>query len=216
MVRGYEVAKGEFVDVADEELDQLPLRTTHTIEIAEFCADSDIESGVYVKGAYYLEPEKVGEKPYALLRNALGKTGKVAIGKVALRDREHLCRLSLHGKGLLLNTLHWPDEIRDMGGLSLPEDETAIHKRELAMAVMLIENLSTSFDPERYQDDYRQAVKELVEAKLTHNPVIRTAAPAPQVTDLMAALKASVEESERKRASTSSEEAPPVRRRRAS
>ena len=159
-VRGYEVGKDEFVEIDDSDLDNLPLPTSHTCEILEFCDDSEIEAGVYIKSAYYLEPEAVGVKPYYLLKAALEKTGKVAIGKIAFRDREHLCRLALHEKGLLLNTLHWPDEIRDAGELSLPETEAEpeIHKRELDMAVMLVDNLSATFDPERYKDNYREAL----------------------------------------------------------
>ena len=198
-LRGFEVGKDEFVVVEDKELEELPLNTTHTIDIVEFCADSDIEAGVYIKSAYYLEPEAVGVKPYVLLRDALLRSQKVAIGKIALRDREHLCRVALHQKGLLLNVLHWPDEIRDVGELSIPESDGLVHERELEMATMLIDNLSASFDPSRYHDDYREAVLALVDAKLHQQPLERPAPPQPaQVTDLMAALKASVEASHEK------------------
>lgn len=211
-VRGYEVGKDEYVRVEDEELENLPLSTTHTIEILEFCQDSEIDAGVYVKGAYYLEPEAVGVKPYQLLRSALAESGKVAIGKVAMRDREQLCRLALHERAILLNTLHWPDEIRDAGELALPEAD-GVHARELQMAVMLIENLSASFDPERYRDEYRDAVRDLVEAKLRHEPVERAPAPeAATVTDLMAALKASVEASRPREAAEEVVETRPARR----
>ncbi len=197
-VRGYEVAKDEYVRIEDEELDNLPLKTAHTIDILEFCNNSEIDAGVYVKGAYYLEPEPVGVKPYQLLRQALEKSGKVAVGKVAMREREQLCRLALHERAILLNTLHWPDEIRDAGELSLPDAEAEVHARELEMAVMLIDNLSARFDPERHRDEYRDAVVRLVEAKLANQPVERAPVPAAaQVTDLMAALKASVEASRR-------------------
>lgn len=193
--RGYEVGKNEFVVLEDSDLDGLPLSTAHTIDILEFCADREIDAGVFIKGAYYLEPEAVGVKPYLLLKAALEKTGKVAIGKIALRDREHLCRLALHEKGLLLNTLHWPDEIRDAGELSLPAVTAApVHDRELDMAVMLIENLSAEFDPQRYHDEYRDALLRVVEAKVTESPMPEAPAPsAARVTDLMEALKASVE-----------------------
>jgi len=101
---------------------------------------------------------------------------------------------SLHEKGLLLNTLHWPDEIRSADELSIPEGDAGVHKRELDMAVMLVENLSAHFDPARHHDEYREAVLEVVNAKLANRPVERPAAPEPaKVTDLMAALKASVE-----------------------
>jgi DNA end-binding protein Ku len=227
-LRGYEVGKGEFVIIEDQDLEELPLNTTHTIDIVEFCPDQEIEAGVYLKSAYYLEPEPVGVKPYALLRAALESTDKVAIGKIALRDREHLCRLAMHEKGLLLNTLHWPDEIRSAAELSIPEDGAGVHKRELDMAVMLVENLSAHFDPQRYHDQYRDALLEVVNAKLDNRPVERPAAVEPaKVTDLMAALKASVEaaqagrkgtakaaRSERARKPAAEDE--PARRRRAS
>jgi len=201
VVRGFEVSKDEFVVMEDKDLDELPLPTAHTIDILEFVPDEEIEAGVYIKGAYYLEPESVGVKPYYLLKQALEETGKVAIGKLALRDREHLCRIALHGKGLVINTLHWPDEIRDAGELSLPEDQVEVRKQELAMAKMLIENLSATFDPSRYHDEYREAVMEVVNAKVEHREVEKPeAVEPPKVTDLMAALKASVEASKAGRA----------------
>jgi DNA end-binding protein Ku len=195
VVRGFEVAKDEFVLIDDKDLDNLPLPTSHTIEILEFVPDEQIDAGLFVKGAYYLEPESVGVKPYYLLKKALEEAGKVAIGKIALRDREHLCRIALHDKGIVLNTLHWPDEIRDVRELSLPEEEVDIKKQELAMARMLIENLSVaSFDPTRYNDEYREAVMKVVQAKAEHREIERPAeVEPPKVMDLMAALKASVE-----------------------
>jgi DNA end-binding protein Ku len=218
-VRGYEVGKDEFVLIDDSDLEKLPLKSTHTIDIVEFCPDSEIEAGLYMKSAYFLEPEQVGIKPYALLREALKQTGKVAIGKIALRDREHLCRLALHDNGLLLNTLHWPDEIRSTAELSLPQDGSDIHKRELDMAVMLVENLSAHFDPERHHDDYREALLKVVEAKLNNQPIELPVPEQPKVTDLMAALKASVEAAQASREETPEEpvaEAEPARRRKAS
>jgi DNA end-binding protein Ku len=225
-LRGYEVGKDEYVVITDEDLDELPLTTTHTIDIMEFCPDSEIEAGVYLKSAYYLEPEAVGAKPYALLRQALEKTGTVAIGKIALRDREHLCRLALHERGLLLNTLHWPDEIRSAADLAIPDESPDVKKGELDMAVMLIENLSAHFDPARHHDAYREALIQVVEAKLNNQPLERPAAAEPaKVTDLMAALKASVEAAKSRRSGTADaeeassdadESAEPARRRRAS
>jgi DNA end-binding protein Ku len=203
--RGYEVAKDEFVHIEDADLERVPLSTTKAVEILEFVDDSEIDPGVYIKGAYYLEPEAVGAKPYALLRKALESTGRVAIGRIALRDREHLCRLALHEDGLVLNTLHWPDEIRDQHELKLPGEDVKVDDRELEMAKMLIDNLTASFDPARHTDRYREALLQIVEEKMSEQP---TEAPAPaaepaRALDLMAALKASVEASRRTR-----EEAP--------
>jgi len=227
VVRGYEVGKDEYVVIEDKDLDQLPLSTTHTIDIVEFCPDREIEAGVYMKSAYYLEPEPVGVKPYALLRQALEKTDKVAIGKIALRDREHLCRLALHERGLLLNTLYWPDEIRSSAELAIPEDGAGVAERELEMAVMLVENLSAHFDPSRHHDQYREALLEVVNAKLANRPLEQAPVPEPaKATDLMAALKASVEAAQAGRreeaeaddagGAPESEAEVPARRRRAS
>jgi len=209
-LRGYEVAKEEFVVIDDGDLDRLPLPTAQTIEILEFVDDTDIEAGVFLKQAYYLEPEAVGRKPYMLLRRALEKTGKVAIGRLALRDREHLVRLALHhDDSILLNTLHWPDEIRDASELTMPGSDIAIHDRELDMAVMLVESLAASFDPTRFRDRYRDALLQVVEEKQGTREV-RAAAPEEpaKVMDLMAALKASIEASKTRPAASSGEAAP--------
>jgi DNA end-binding protein Ku len=199
--RGYEVAKDEYVRIDDADLERVPLSTTKAVEILEFVDDKEIDPGVFIKGAYYLEPEAVGAKPYALLRRALESTGRVAIGRIALRDREHLCRLALHEDGLVLNTLHWPDEIRDQHELKLPGEEVKVDDRELEMAVMLIDNLSASFDPARHTDRYREALLQIVEEKMgQQQPAEAPAAAEPaKALDLMAALKASVEASRRGR-----------------
>ena len=218
VVRGFEVGKDEYVPVSDEDLDRLPLPTTSVIEICEFVDDSEI-GAVHLRSPYYLEPEAVGAKPYALLRQALERTGRVAVAKLALRDREHLCRVASHGNGLLLTTLHWPDEIRDHGELKLPGEDVAIADRELDMAVMLVENLAGSFDPGRYRDAYRDALLAVVEEKRQglEPTVIPVAAPA-KVMDLMEALKASVDEARRRREDSeqtpaAEEPAAPARRR---
>jgi DNA end-binding protein Ku len=193
-VRGFEVAKDEYVPIDDSDLDRLPLPSAQTIEIVEFVEDSEIEAGLFVKQAYYLEPEKVGLKPYYLLKKTLEKTGRVAIAKLALRDREHLVRISIHGAGLLLNTLHWPDEIRDVSELNLPESEVQISPRELEMAETLVDSLAAHFDPSRHHDQYREALLAVVEEKLGKRELKRPAPAEPaKVADLMAALKASVE-----------------------
>jgi DNA end-binding protein Ku len=121
--------------------------------------------------------------------------GKVAVGKIALRDREHMATMRPFGKGMIVNSLHWPDEIRSMDDLSLPEDEVKIDKREMAMAKMLIENLSDAFDPERYHDEYREAILRVARAKADGQEIIVAEPESPKVMDLMAALKASVEAS---------------------
>ena len=215
-LRGYETGKDEFVVIDDQDLDRVPLPTNQAIEILEFVEDSQIDAGVYLRQSYYLEPEKVGAKPYELLRQALERTGRVAVGRLALRDREHLVRLALHEDGIVLNTLHWPDEIRSMSELDIPRD-VSIAKPELDMAVMLVENLSAAeFDPSKYHDRYREALMEVVEEKLGDRPMSTPAAvEPPQVMDLMAALKASLEASKGSEGAgepAEEEEATPARR----
>jgi DNA end-binding protein Ku len=150
-----------------------------------------------MKQAYYLEPEKIGIKPYYLMKKALEDVNKVAVGKIALRDREHMATLRPYQHGMVVNSLHWPDEIRSMEELNLPESEVKIDKREMAMAKMLIENLTEVFDPERFHDEYREALLQVARAKAEGAEITRVEAPAPKVMDLMAALKASVEASKR-------------------
>jgi DNA end-binding protein Ku len=193
-LRGYEVAKDRFVILTDEDLERLPLKTTKTIDILEFVGRDEIPMGVYHKSAYYLEPEEVGAKPYYLLKKALAETGRLAIGKIALRDREHLAAVQIHDPGLLLTTLNWPDEIRSMEELKLPEKLVKLSDKEVQMAVALVENLTAKFKPEQYKDDYKEAVQMIVEQKLAGQPIPEVAQPREaKVTDLMAALKASIE-----------------------
>ncbi|HXA41316.1 MAG TPA: Ku protein [Candidatus Solibacter sp.] len=206
VVRGFEISKDTFVVMDEEDFDNLPLASAHTIDIAEFVDGDAIPAELYMKQAYYLEPEKVGVKPYYLMREALKDMGKVAVGKIALRDREHMATMRPFGKGMIVNSLHWPDEIRSMDDLNLPEDEVKIDKREMAMAKMLIENLSDEFDPERYHDEYREAIIRVAQAKADGEEISVVEPETPKVMDLMAALKASVEASKRGGASDAAED----------
>jgi len=192
-LKGYEVAKNQFVLIDESDLDKLPLKTTKTIDIVEFVDRTEVPLGLYVKSAYYLEPEDVGVKPFALLSRALADTNKVAVAKVALRDREHLCLIQVEGNALLCNTLNWPDEIRSTEELNLPAN-VKISDKEVQMATSLIENLSDTFKPERYTDDYKAAFQQIVDQKMKGQKVtVSAAAQEAPVMDLMAALRASVE-----------------------
>jgi DNA end-binding protein Ku len=195
IIKGYEVSTDNYVVIEDKDLDNLPLPTAHAIEITEFVERNEINGGLYFKSAYYMEPEEVGKKPYALLKQALEETKKVAVAKIAFRDREHLAALSPLDGHMLMNTLHWPDEIRALDGIRGIEGSTKISERELQMAKTLIESLADSFDPDRYQDNYKEALMKVVQAKIEGEETV--AAPeveaAPKVMDLMEALKASVE-----------------------
>jgi len=208
ILKGYEVGKDRYVLIDDKDLDNLPLATAHSIDITEFVPADDIEPGLYFKNAYYMEPEELGKKPYQLLRKALETTGRMAIAKIALRDREHLAALHSHGPGLLMNTLNWPDEIRSMEGLKGLDGDVKINPKELEMAKALIESLADTFDPSRYKDEYKEAVMKVVQAKIDGEVIEAPAQPqTAKVMDLMEALRASVEQAKKSR-KTGGREAP--------
>jgi DNA end-binding protein Ku len=210
ILKGYEVGKDRYVIINDKDLDNLPLATAHSIDIQEFVPADEIEPGLYFKNAYYMEPEELGKKPYQLLRKALEATGRMAVAKIALRDREHLCALHSTGPGLLMNTLNWPDEIRSTEGLKGLDGDVKINPKELEMAKALIESLADSFDPSRYKDEYREAVMRVVQAKIDGEVIEAPATPqTAKVMDLMEALRASVAAAKKSRA-TREKHAPAV------
>src|SRR5712691_5407091 len=187
ILRGYEVGKDRYVIIDDKDLDNLPLPTAHAIDIEEFVPVDDVEPGLYYDSAYYVEPEELGRKPYHLLRRALEATGRMAIAKIALRDKEHLAALHPNGKGLIMNTLHWPDEIRSTEGLKGLEDEVKINPKELERA---------------------KAEGEVIEAPEAPQPA--------KVMDLMEALRQSVAQAKKQRAGREKPAAETRRRRKAS
>jgi DNA end-binding protein Ku len=207
--KGYEVSADNYVVVEDADLEKLPLRTTRTIEISEFVPVDQIASGLYFKSAYYVQPEELGRKPYHLLQHVLDETGVVAVAKVAFRDREHLCALQPLDGRLLLNTLHWPDEIRSPDGWASRDGELTVHPNELRMAKSLVQTLlQDTFDPSRYRDEYHEALMKVINAKIEGAEVISAPPPASGVMNLMEALKTSVAEAKKKRAA----EGPPARK----
>ena len=214
IVKGYEVGADNYVVIDDAELENLPLPTVRQIEIGEFVPNDDIEAGLYFKSAYYVEPEQAGTKPYYLLGRALQETGMTAVAKVAFRDREHLCALRPLDGALLMNTLHWPDEIRPISELKGLQDEVDVNPRELQMAKALVDSLAEDrFDPNRYHDDYHQALMSIVNAKVEGAEVVTAPAAeaAPAVMDLMEALKASVDAAKKQRAGRAGKRGRPAR-----
>lgn len=197
VVRAYEYEKGNYVELTDEDMEKLPLRSSKAIDISAFVLRKEIPGEVYFQSSYYLEPEKAAAKPYALLKKTLERTGRVAVAKFALRDRERLVSIGAHDGALVLNTLHWPDEIRSSEELDI--EDVPVSAAEVKMAESLVAMMASKFEPEEYKDDYKKAVMELVEAKVEKRQVI--AAPEPEaettVVDLMAALKASVEKAKK-------------------
>jgi DNA end-binding protein Ku len=191
IVRGYEYEKGHYVILSDADLASIPLLSSRTIEIAQFVDASEIDP-IYFKKAYYLVPEEVGVKAYHLLCEAFRQGSKVAVAKVAFREKEHLAVLRLRGNVLVLETMYWPDEIREVSFIQL-ETEVKVKPQELEMARSLLENLTEPWDPAAFKDEYREALLELIDRKLAGGEVAAETLPEPApVIDLLAALKASV------------------------
>jgi len=192
--KGYEYEKGQYVIFDDDDLEKLPLKSSRSIDIAGFIKAEELPGELYFQNAYYLEPDKGAQKPYALLMKTLENTGRVAIAKFALRERERLVSMRAHDNVLVLNTLHWPDEIRSSEDLSLPDDVKVV-PAELKMAESLVEMMAMTFDPGEFRDEYRQAFQRIVDAKVKGNEDLVEAPEAEAettVVDLMTALKASV------------------------
>jgi DNA end-binding protein Ku len=194
-VRGFEYAPGEYVVVTDEDLERVPLKTVRSIEIELFTRASRDQGTIrFVKNAYYLEPDKIGQKAFELLRSVLEDKGLTAICKVVIKDREALAALDPFGGTMLLSTLHWPDEIRSTTELDLPSPEQEFKPAELAMAEQLVAAMTGEFRADDYRDEYREALMAVIEEKVAGREVSAPAAPAATGTlvDLMAALEASV------------------------
>ena len=197
-VKGYEYAPDKYVVITDEDLEKVPLKTVRSIEIEQFTkADRDDTNTKFIKQAYYVEPDKIGRKPFYLLRSVLQEEGLKAICKVVIKDREALASLDPFADTMLLTTLHWPDEIRSTKDLDLPEEEPDFKPAELAMAKQLVSAMTGEFEPENYRDEYREALMKVIEAKMDgHEAVV--AEPVEEtgnLVDLMAALEASVKAS---------------------
>jgi DNA end-binding protein Ku len=194
IVRGYEYRKNEYVVVTDDELDALPVESSRAIDIAQFVDIQEIDP-VYFQKSYYLAPTGPATKPYHLLAQVLEDEQRVAVAKIALRDKEHLAVIRARDGLLLLETMFWPDEIREPAFEEL-DKKVSIREQELTMAKSLIANLTEPWDPTAYQDEYREALLELIDKKAAGETV--EVAPREQpakVIDLMEALKASVEAS---------------------
>jgi DNA end-binding protein Ku len=192
--------------VGEEDLDSVPLKTMRAIEIEMFiAADRDNGGTEFVKQAYYLEPEQIGAKAFYLLKSVLAEQGKTAICKIVLKDREQLAALNPFSKTMLLTTLHWPDEVRATDELNLPEDEIEIKASEKKMAEQLVASMTGEFSADEYQDDYRQALMAVIEKKVAgEKPEPAAKAEPTNITDLMAALEASVSAARQERRASGS------------
>ena len=207
IVRGFEIEKGRYVPLEEEDLDRLDVELTHSIDICDFVSLDEIDP-VFFRKAYYLLPDKRAEKPYRLLVRALEETGKVGIAKVVIRNKQHLACLRTFEDALLLETMYYADEVRKPQSLDGDIGTAKLQKAEVEMATSLVDNLSEPFKPEKYDDQYRKELLELIRAKAEGQPL-----PEPQeeeggeVVDLMAALRESVEKTKKQRKTPSKRKA---------
>ncbi len=197
-VKGYEYAPGQYVVIDDADLDKVPLKTVRSIEIEQFAPRDETtrQHAQFTKQAYYIEPDKIGRKAFYLLRQVLDEKELTAICKVVIRDREALAALDPFEDTMVLTTLHWPDEIRSTKELDLPAEEFDFKAAELKMAEQLVEAMTDAFDPSKYKDEYREALLQVIEAKVDGQEI---AAPEPvaestNLVDLMKLLEASVKQ----------------------
>ncbi len=201
IAKGYELPSGEMVVLTDEDLADLPLKSSRAIDVLTFVPLDEVDP-IYFNKSYYLEPDNGAAKPYVLLRDALAGSDRVAIVKIALRQRESLATLRVRDDVIVLETMIWPDEVRnpDFGFL---DEDVEVRPQELAMADSLIESMAGDFDPTQYHDEYREALERVIEAKIEGHQVVEPAdSEAPKqtgVVDLMAALRASVERAKQSR-----------------
>ncbi len=196
IVKGHETVDGELVTLGDEDMAGLPTATTREISVVEFVPAEQVDP-LLLDRSYYLEPDPKTVKPYALLREALREADRMAVAKVALRQRETLALLRVRGETIVLQTMLWPDEVREPDFPVLRDGEE-LRPQELEMAATLVGTLETDFEPARFDDEYTRAMEELIDYKRRHGG----AHPAPAasstggeaVTDLLTALQRSVEE----------------------
>ncbi|GAB3567467.1 Ku protein [Amycolatopsis endophytica] len=201
IAKGYETGDGEMVVLTDEDLKDLPLSSSNVIDVLEFVPLEAIDP-LHFDRHYYLEPQKAAVKPYVLLRDALHKSGNVAIAKVALRQRETLALLRVHADVMVMTTMLWPDEVRTPDFGFLGDELPQVRPQELSMAGSLIDSLTEPvFDPGKYTDSYREALESVIDAKIAGRKTTKPKGRSPQsdVVDLMAALEASVSEAKKAR-----------------
>src|SRR5918996_4765993 len=208
IVKGFEYSKDHYVQFSPEELQALDVDSIKAIDIVNFVPLEDIDP-IYYNKTYFVVPEPSGLKAYRLLQEALEAEGQVGIAKVALRDKEHLATIRLKDDVFVLETMHWPDEIREPAFEELTK-KVDVRDQEVKMARQLVQQLSDDFKPDEFQDEYRVALEALVEQKIEGQEI--SVAPAPEeeepekVVDLMEALKASVEEAKKKKPAAGSKE----------
>ncbi|GAM16725.1 non-homologous end joining protein Ku [Mesobacillus selenatarsenatis] len=195
IVKAYEYTKGKFVVLEDEDLEALRKENEDkAVEIIDFVKINEIDP-IYFQRSYFMSPNEGGGKAYSLLRKALEESQKVGIAKIIIRAKEQLAVVRVYNNTLVMETIHFPDEVRNAVDVPNVPEEDKVTEKELDTAIMLIDQLTTEFEPEKYKDDYRTALLELIEAKRTGKELVTPTEkePVSNVTDLMAALQASID-----------------------
>jgi len=205
IVKGYEYEKGKYVVLKDEDFERVDLEATQTVDIQDFVDVDEIDPMFFYK-PYYLEPQKGGEKAYALLRDALEDSNKVGIAKVVIKTRQYLAGVKPEDGALVLELMHFADELADTEKLHVPK-KMEVGKREMNMAKSLIDSMSSKWEPEKYRDDYREALMEVIEEKveaggkeIEEKP--RKAPKPTKVIDLVSVLQKSLEQTGAKKKTT--------------
>jgi DNA end-binding protein Ku len=210
IAKGFELPGGEMVVLTDDDMADLPLSTSRVVDVLSFVPLDQVDP-IYFAKSYFLEPDKTATKPYLLLRNALERSSMVALVKVAIRTKEVLATLRVREGVLVMETMIWPDEVRVPDFPFLEEDVT-VRPQELTMAESLIDSMAGDFDPSQYHDDYREALQQVVDAKVEGRELVEPqqekVAPGGGVVDLMAALRDSVAAAKRSRGEDPGESAP--------
>jgi len=192
LVKGYEYEKDHYVVIEDEDIQKVAPKTAKVMEILEFVKSDDVDP-IYLESSYYVAPDEGGEKPYALLFQALRDSKYYALAKVAMHNREHIIILRPGAKGILSHTMYFQDEIRQVE--EFRTDTSLVKEKELEMAKMLISSLEADFEPQKYHDEYRENLQKMIEAKIEGKKVVATpTAHVAPVIDIMEALKKSLAE----------------------
>ena len=200
IVRGYEVEKGKYVVFTDEELEAATAADgNRLVDVVQFVDESEIDP-IYYKSSYYLAPERTGVKAYKILLEALKDKGRVGLAKVSIRDKQQLATVRAKDGVLVMETMYWPDEIREPEFEEL-DSEVELRKEEVKMAQLLIDGLTAEFDPDAFKDSSREAIEVAAQKKVDGQEIVAPEAPEPtKVVDLLEALKASVEATKKRKA----------------